>query len=599
MKRSSQAVLGFLVGTGLFVVVTASVADERTLPDDVQSALNRAGENRDQILLALDRVPPAEREGMEFLVRHMPDPDLRELTAEFLLENVAYAYRAWNEAPWKESLPKDVFLNDVLPYANINERRDAWRKDFYTRFQPLIAGISSPATAGAVLNQKIFPLLDVRYSRRRPKADQSPYESIDAKVASCTGLAVLLVDACRSVGVPARFVGIPLWSDRSGNHSWVEIWDQGWHFTGAAEPTGDELDRAWFVDRAAKAQVDHPRHAIYAVSFRRTPLRFPLVWNRSAHEVYAINVTDRYRGQGDPPPDGFVRVMFQAVDRQSGERRAAKLRVESVEGGFAEEGTTKDERFDGNDHLVIALPKAQEFHVEAQFEQQAAATKFTATEDGQTIELMLNTADPPSLSAETNTSSTTVELLKAYLAEPPDSRPALDLQPFAQNQLTKAEAKQIVDVLWQDHTEQIRRQRSEEIENRRIEMDGLTMLFDYHVFGEEPESGRSLFLSMHGGGNAPKRVNDRQWENQKKLYQPEEGVYLSPRRADRYVEPMASGAYRSNVRSADRRSDCARARKSQSSLLDGIFRRRRWGLSTGTAHGGSPGRGSDDGRAPQ
>ncbi|MCA9148965.1 MAG: hypothetical protein KDA92_06700, partial [Planctomycetales bacterium] len=33
----------------------------------------------------------------------------------------------------------------------------------------------------------------------------------------------------------------------------------------------------------------------------------------------------------------------------------------------------------------------------------------------------------------------------------------------------------------------------------------------------------------HGGGNAPTRVNDRQWENQKGLYEPQEGVYLAPR----------------------------------------------------------------------
>ena len=34
---------------------------------------------------------------------------------------------------------------------------------------------------------------------------------------------------------------------------------------------------------------------------------------------------------------------------------------------------------------------------------------------------------------------------------------------------------------------------------------------------------------MHGGGGAPPRVNDRQWENQKRLYKLPEGVYLVPR----------------------------------------------------------------------
>ena len=38
-----------------------------------------------------------------------------------------------------------------------------------------------------------------------------------------------------------------------------------------------------------------------------------------------------------------------------------------------------------------------------------------------------------------------------------------------------------------------------------------------------------MFISMHGGGGAPKQVNDSQWENQKRLYKLEEGVYVVPR----------------------------------------------------------------------
>lgn len=34
---------------------------------------------------------------------------------------------------------------------------------------------------------------------------------------------------------------------------------------------------------------------------------------------------------------------------------------------------------------------------------------------------------------------------------------------------------------------------------------------------------------MHGGGNAEPAVNDRQWQNQIRLYEPAEGIYLAPR----------------------------------------------------------------------
>ena len=56
----------------------------------------------------------------------------------------------------------------------------------------------------------------------------------------------------------------------------------------------------------------------------------------------------------------------------------------------------------------------------------------------------------------------------------------------------------------------------------------LTMPFLLQCQGDKPEDGRSLYISLHGGGGTTKQVNDSQWNNQKKLYQVPEGVYLAP-----------------------------------------------------------------------
>ena len=77
-------------------------------------------------------------------------------------------------------------------------------------------------------------------------------------MATCTGLSIMLVEACRAVGVPARMAGIASWPGRGGNHTWVEVWDDGWHFVGAAEPDAKGLDHAWFVGDAAKAIKGSP-----------------------------------------------------------------------------------------------------------------------------------------------------------------------------------------------------------------------------------------------------------------------------------------------------------------------------------------------------
>lgn len=48
------------------------------------------------------------------------------------------------------------------------------------------------------------------------------------------------------------------------------------------------------------------------------------------------------------------------------------------------------------------------------------------------------------------------------------------------------------------------------------------------VYGNEPANGRSLYISLHGGGNCPHPINHQQWINQTRLYTPKEGVYVAP-----------------------------------------------------------------------
>ena len=98
----------------------------------------------------------------------------------------------------------------------------------------------------------------------------------------------MLIDACRSVGIPARFVGTPMWYNNSGNHSWVEIWDNGWHFTGAFEPTGDRLNEGWFASLAARAVEGHPEYGIYAATWKKTGIFFPMDWKPGVEKYLSL-----------------------------------------------------------------------------------------------------------------------------------------------------------------------------------------------------------------------------------------------------------------------------------------------------------------------
>jgi hypothetical protein len=484
-----------------------------------------AGDNAGQLQQALDTIADDQRAGMEFLIANMPEPDLRTLSSEFLLENVRLAYRAWREAPWHAEVGEPLFFNNVLPYASVNERRDRWRAEFVEKLQPLVKDARSPGEAAAILNNEIFKLFQVRYSTKRAKADQSPLESMHSGLASCTGLSVLLIDACRAVGVPARFVGTPLWSDRSGNHSWVEVWDGDWHFTGAAEPAGMELDQGWFAARAARAQRDVPRHAIYATSFKRTPLTFPCVWNRRVDYVSAVNVTQRYAADQPQLPAGHGYARFRVVNTAD-ERVSCQLKLVDAQGRVCFEGTTRDERFDSNDHLTAVLAQGDPLTATADHDGQHVTQRVTLEGDEQlfTLELVQAKAN-----AQATAADDPVVELELFLSKPQDQRGEIADQAFALIPLTRQQARQAKELLWADHAARIKRQRKAEMEAGVLEDGELKMPFFYTTFGDKPQGGRSLYISMHGGGGAPKRVNDQQWKNQQRLYEPPEGIYLAPR----------------------------------------------------------------------
>ncbi|MCP4847651.1 MAG: alpha/beta hydrolase [Verrucomicrobiaceae bacterium] len=123
----------------------------------------------------------------------------------------------------------------------------------------------------------------------------------------------------------------------------------------------------------------------------------------------------------------------------------------------------------------------------------------------------------------------TLDLLGKWLALDRDKRPSLADQAFADMPLSGEEAEQAEVMLVKDHAAMVRATRAKEMQAKAITIGKETLRFNFTTFGEKPKGGRSLYISMHGGGGAPARVNDQQWRNQLRLYQPAEGIYLAPR----------------------------------------------------------------------
>ena len=252
----------------------------------LDTAFSQAGSNKAELEKALALTPEEQKEGMAYLISYMPVRDLTSLTAEFLLENVDYAYKARNKYSWCAALPDSIFLNEVLPYANISEDRDNWRKDFYERFAKYVDDKANVVDAIMAVAHTIKDETGVEYNTRRSRVDISPFQAMKEHMATCTGLSILLTDAYRSVGIPSRLAGTPMWTNYKGNHTWSEVWiDGNWHFI---EFYPDTIDRSWFVTDAGKADPDNMLHWIYAVSFKPTGLPY----YAAVDAPYAFSVAD-------------------------------------------------------------------------------------------------------------------------------------------------------------------------------------------------------------------------------------------------------------------------------------------------------------------
>jgi predicted esterase len=481
--------------------------------DPLESQLALAGSNRSELETALAAASPRQRSDMEFLVKYMPVEDLRTLSSEFLIQHTSAIETAFNAAPWKDRVPESVYRNAILPYANVTEARELWCEKLRQKVLPLIEDVDTPGLAAARINQKLFSLVDVKYSTKRKRADQSPSESIESGLASCSGLSILLIDACRSVGIPARFAGTASWNDNSGNHSWVEIWDGDWHFTGAAEATGDSLDKGWFTGRAAKAKSGDPRYGIFAVQYEYSEDVFPLVWSVNRRSTYAEDVTSRYvTSQKTDSKKKIVR--FRAFAPASQNRCVADLIVKDDSDQIVFRGQTRDESADANNHLDANLSTGT-YQVELMRDGQTIRQTVVVDEPEQLITIRLDESPIAPLKAALDDTSLTLD--------------AISKLPLATQPLTEDQANKARDLLWARYQKQDLKAREKELKDQSISMNGKTLRFLTKTFGDAPDNGHALVISMHGGGGAPAAVNDQQWKNQIRLYELEECIYVAPR----------------------------------------------------------------------
>ena len=449
-----------------------------------------------------------------FLIYGMSQEDRDFMDSELLIENLRLAFKARESSQWAKAIPEDVFLNDVLPYASLDETRESWRPEFYKICAPLVKDAKSTTEAAQILNREFFKLINVHYNTGRKAPNQSPSESRKLGMATCTGLSIILVDACRSVGVPARIAGTALWANKRGNHTWVEIYDDGkWYFTGADEYDAKGLNRGWFTKDAGQAKADHWKHAIWATSWKKTGNYFPMVWDLKNKEVSAVNVTARYAKEQKAESE---KIFVRLWDKKDGKRIVGRITLLDSDANALRAISSKAGTSDLNDMPHFEVVEGLSYYLVITHEGDHRSLPLKQITPGQTLDLhwdKLEIKDAVHLAI-----STWMHLL------PEERHLSIPQMPLSESD-THMAVQLILDPLIKERVEE----RKNEVEKKVVKAAGKEIKYLERVFGDAPYTERSLWISLHGGGGAPPEVNDQQWRNQIQLYQPKEGIYIAPR----------------------------------------------------------------------
>ena len=152
--------------------------------------------------------------------------DIYTITADFLIENIELAFKAWKEKAWANSYDFKEFLEYILPYRGSNEPLEHWRKYFFNRYVKLekqMKDRTDPVEATIMINSSLmkwFRFDDIYYEH---PTDQGLKEMLKSKRGRCEDMTNLAIYALRANGVAVVSDFTPFWAISNNNHAWNAV----------------------------------------------------------------------------------------------------------------------------------------------------------------------------------------------------------------------------------------------------------------------------------------------------------------------------------------------------------------------------------------
>ena len=185
-----------------------------------------------------DQVAPSEDEkaywmGFDF-ERLEKVYDVKVVTADFLINNIERAFRAWKGRPWNKHLEFDDFCELILPYRIGNEPLKDWRKAYEERYgwvlDSLYTGndvVKATNAVAHVLREEGFVYC---WDYQFPHLGASFL--LDHRVGMCIDACDLALYVYRALGIPIAMDLYAYSSETRKGHTWNAVRDTTGRFIG-------------------------------------------------------------------------------------------------------------------------------------------------------------------------------------------------------------------------------------------------------------------------------------------------------------------------------------------------------------------------------
>lgn len=154
--------------------------------------------------------------------------DVETVSADYLIEDIDRAFRAWREKPWSKALAFDAFCEYILPYRANREPVERWRAACEIDTRTVLAEMKDPADpreAAAVVMKHTKHRVGFSDLYYLHPTDQGFAELCAKPVGRCGDMANMQVYLYRANGIAVAGDYTPYWANRDNNHGWEVILD--------------------------------------------------------------------------------------------------------------------------------------------------------------------------------------------------------------------------------------------------------------------------------------------------------------------------------------------------------------------------------------